>query len=243
MDDVTHAELESILVEGARQLGICVAERPARAMVEYLLALLQTNEHVNLTRIAAPRDAVRLHLLDSLAAAPELGASPAGPAIDIGSGGGFPGVPLALHSGREFVLLDSVGKKAAAVQAILDRMDPMVTARTVSARAEDEARAEPGHFAVAVARAVAPLAALVELAAPLLWRGGHLIALKGTPSEAELASGLRAAEIVGMKVRGSRALTLPGSNERRQVVVYEKVRAPTIALPRRSGSAQHRPLA
>ena len=231
------------LEQGLGELGVSLSHDDCCAVLDYLEAVLRANERLNLTRITAVDAAVRLHLLDSLSAMPELEAAPAGNVLDIGSGGGFPGVPLAIASRRRFVLLDSVAKKTVAVQSILDALDRDISASALWGRAEDVARESPGRFAAVVARAVTALPSLVELASPLLASGGRLIALKGRPSDAEVLSGVRVAGIVGMRSVGSRQLVLPGSDELRSIVVYEKVGQGRVALPRRSGLAQHQPLA
>lgn len=92
------------------------------------------------------------------------------------------------------------------------------------------------------ARAVAPLASLVELAAPLLCAGGTLVALKGSPTATEIESGLRAAAVVGLAFKSRRDFLLPGGDEQRCVIVYESVRKSSVLLPRREGLAQHAPL-
>jgi len=210
-------------------------------LVAYLDAVLAANRSVNLTRITDPDQALRLHLLDSLSALPEILDSSPGAMCDIGTGAGFPGVPIALASERQCTLLDSVGKKADVVATILADLK-IGRAFTVSRdRAEQHARVHPGEYAVVTARAVAPLASLVELSSPLLAIGGRLVALKGTPEESELQGGRLAAGIVGLEFRGRRDFILPGGDEKRCVVLYEKVRKSRETLPRREGLAQHAP--
>jgi 16S rRNA (guanine527-N7)-methyltransferase len=234
---------DQLLAAGLADLGVELSRAGRETALRYLVDVLEANRRLNLTRIVDPQSAVRLHLLDSLSASPELRSAPSGDVVDIGSGAGFPGVPLAIESRRDFTLLDSVGKKAAAVEEILRRPGRPIPARAVAGRAEDLARTATAGFAAVVARAVAPLPSLVELASPLLMAGGLLVALKGQPSDEEVLSGIRVAGIVGMEMRSSRQLTLPGSGERRTIVVFEKTGPPRINLPRRTGLAQHQPLA
>lgn len=231
-----------LLRRGAETMGITLDAAQRTALLEYMEGVLAANRKINLTSIVEPEAAVRLHLLDSLTAVPELERAPEGPVLDLGSGGGFPGVPLSIATGREVVLLDSVGKKAVAVESVLHCMSPEVNARATAGRAEELASSSPAAYAAVVARAVAPLASLVELASPLLEDGGVLIALKGRPDDAEMASGISAAAIVGMTLAEVRNLTLPGTDERRRVVTFVKSGQPTVKLPRRVGLAQHDPL-
>ena len=155
----------------------------------------------------------------------------------------MPGLPLMIASLRQGVLIDSVRKKAIAVTGLVEEMGLSNRVQVEGVRAEDYAEQNPGRFSVVVARAVAPLPSLVELAAPLLKKNGVLIALKGSPQPAELEAGARAAKRVGMRLDSSRALTLPGSRaEKRTILVYRKVGEPSIRLPRRVGLAQSAPL-
>jgi len=213
------------------------------SMVEYLDALIETNTRINLTRIVEPEVAVRLHLADSLLALPAVAGAPDGALLDIGTGGGIPGVPLCIATGRRGVLLDSVAKKATAVAGILETVDPAGQITVVAARAEDYAREAASSFAVVTARAVSELPAIVELAAPFLMMGGRLVALKGAPELSELERGAAAATICGLTEIEICHLTVPEGTERRTIVVYEKYAQPTEKLPRRVGLAQKSPLA
>ena len=124
-------------------------------------------------------DAVRLHIVDSLMVLPEIGDAPDGMMIDLGSGAGFPGVPLALACGRSTLLLDSVGKKARAVRSFLVELGLDGKVDVYPRRAEEMELDPSNRAAVVVARAVSSLPSLVELASPLLRQGGWLVAMKG----------------------------------------------------------------
>jgi len=239
-----HEDLEALLHEEIASLGptLRVPHESLTIMIDYLVRILDENERVNLTAIREPASAVRQHVADSLSALPELVAAPEGSVVDIGSGGGFPGVPLALATGRRTVLLDSVGRKAKAVNSVLGAMGAVTCAlEVVTARAEDYAATSPHLAAVVVARAVAPLPALVELAAPLLKPAGVLIAMKGQPTREEVAAGDRAAAIVGLRQISDRSFEL-GGGESRRILTYERVGDSTVPLPRRVGLAQNSPL-
>ncbi len=239
---VKHSDSIAALTELCRQATVEVQSDVLDALVSYLEAVLRANRTVNLTRVTDHRDALRLHILDSLCALPEITDASLGRMCDIGTGAGFPGVPIALAAKRECTLLDSVGKKADVAERILAELG-MDQGITVSRdRAEYHARAHTGSYSVVTARAVAPIASLVELSAPLLSHGGRLVALKGNPTELEVAAGRAAAAVVGLDFRSRRDYVLPGGEEQRCVIVYEKVRKSTISLPRREGLAQHSPL-
>jgi 16S rRNA (guanine527-N7)-methyltransferase len=241
-ESTNRETLAALAAEDLSMLGVAVDPERLRLCCDYLLEMLAVNRSVNLTAIREPHEALRLHLVDSLAVLPDVRSAPEGALCDIGSGGGFPGVPLCLATGRSGVLLDSVGRKTGAVRSILTGMR-LSGVETVHARAEEHAAVRAEAYAVVTSRAVAELPVLLEYAAPLLQLGGTFLALKGSPSPDEIARGLRAARVCGLEVRYAREYVLPGGGESRQVVVFEKTDQPTRSLPRGIGRASKRPLA
>ncbi len=219
-----------------------VSDSAVELMLSHLDWLLEKNKVLNLTALREREPAFRLHVLDSLLALPEVIGAPEGTLVDIGTGGGFPGVPLVLASGRTGVLVDSVAKKAAAVQEWVSDSSLGDFVEVVAMRSEDLAKQRGSLATVVVARAVAPLPTLVELASPLLTSGGRLVALKAAISPDELRSGLRAAERCGMVHRGTRSVSVPQSGEARTILVFERSGAAKVRLPRRNGMAQKHPL-
>ena len=224
-------------------LGVGLSPAQSDAVIGYLLAIVEANKTINLTSISDLEHAIHLHAVDSLAVCPEVSSAPPGALLDLGAGAGFPGVPLALESGRPVVLLDSVKKKMAAVGAVLNDLALSQQIKVVGARAETHAIDSPGFYSVVVCRAVSPLACLVELAAPLLAVGGRLIAMKGAPCGEELAAGRTVAALVGLREVSVRRFTLPHGGESRTAVCYMRVGESQVHLPRRVGLAQHQPLA
>lgn len=213
------------------------------ALIEkYLKEVLSVNEKINLTRITEPGEARLLHLEDSLSVLEELNAAPEGLYGDIGSGGGFPGVPLGIKSGRQTVLVDSVKKKMAAVEKILESIGLSDQIGTYGGRIEELACEKPGVFAVLTARALSSLDSLVELASPLLQDQGQLICLKAQVDEDEIKRAQDIEELTGMKLIKKRDFYLSDQETFRTVLVFEKYHEPNISLPRRIGMAQKRPL-
>lgn len=207
----------------------------------YLLKILEIDS-INITRISSLENAKLLHIEDSLSVLPELQSAPEGLYGDLGSGGGFPGVPLALATGRQTVLIDSVKKKMAAVNLILKDLQLDHQISTSDKRIEEIALEHPHSFAVLTARALTNIPSLLELAAPLLQDGGHLIALKAHVDSQESAHGKELEDILGMRSISSREYYLSDGNTFRSVYVFEKYKEATIQLPRRIGMAQKKPL-
>lgn len=208
----------------------------------YLKAILERNKFLNLTNIRNTDEAQVLHLEDSLVGLDEILKAPAGPLVDLGSGGGFPGVPLAVVTKRQTTLVDSTKKKMDAVAAVLEDLG-IEGVSTYAGRIEDLAQERAESFTVATARALAPIPVLLELAAPLLCIGGWLVAYKSAEIEEELQRAATLEQKLGMKQKSVRTLTLSDGATKRSIVVYEKVAEPMVALPRRTGVAQKRPYA
>lgn len=224
-------------------LAIEVAPEALAIMLRHLDFVIETNKSINLTAITAPDEALRLHLIDSLTALPEVVAAPPGVLVDIGTGAGFPGLELGLATGRETLLVDSVRKKTDAIQRFLlqESLDSWISVSSL--RAEELARQRRAEFAVVTARALSSLPALVELASPLLVEGGRLIAMKGRLDEQELQRARSVAAQVGMRFEVRRSVLLPQGDEVRELVTFTRHGKPRVKLPRREGLAQHRPLA
>jgi len=201
------------------------------------------------TTVSNPEAALEVHVADSLSGleVPEL--SSARRIADIGAGAGFPGLVLAIAIPRAQVdLIEAASRKTAVIDRLIQAAE-LRNARSITARAEDYARhpAVVGGgreaYDVVTARAVGPLAMLVEYAAPLLREGGVLVAWKGARDADEEASGAAAAERVGMAVKSVLSVQPYPASENRHLHVFRKIAPTPAALPRRAGMARKRPLA
>ncbi|MDO4796918.1 MAG: 16S rRNA (guanine(527)-N(7))-methyltransferase RsmG [Coriobacteriales bacterium] len=224
------------------EAGIATSGRQRELLARHLDLVIERNRVVNLTRITSVREATYLHVVDSLLLGDAFASAPEGPFVDMGTGAGYPGIPLAIVTGRQAVLIDSVGKKVAAVQDFVNELGLSDTVRAVTGRVEDFARKNRGDFAVVTARAVAQTNVLVEYAAPLLMRGGRLVVAKARPTAEEVAAGDRAARICGLRRVSRETLLLPHDMGQREILVYERTGNPSVRLPRPVGTAKHHPL-
>ena len=227
-------EQVSVALEGS---GLVVTDEQCRQLACHANLMLAANEHTNLTRITDPDAVLELHILDSLLVTLHTDALK-GLIVDVGSGAGYPGIPLAIV-GNQVVLCESVKKKAAFLVSCIAELGLDVAVRDV--RAEELAQSDPRIADTVVFRAVSSLAALVELAAPLLKPGGSMVALKGQLDANERSAGRAAAIPCGMEELDERAYHLPGGQSR-TVVVYGRVGEARVRLPRRPGMAQRYPL-
>ena len=207
------AAYESVLDVGLADLGLALSDGQ-RAMIDgHVRLLLAWTGAVNLTAIRDPADVARLHVLDSLAAVPLLAARGTTGLLDIGAGGGFPGLPLAVAlRAEQALLLDSVGKKVRFLRTVIEAIGLTRRVAAQPGRAEAMARDRRHREAwpTVTARAVSSLAELVELGLPLVAPGGVLVAWKRAPVGEELAAAsnaleaLRAGpvEVVGAPIAG-----------------------------------------
>lgn len=207
----------------------------------YLQSVVRANETTNLTRITSIPEARILHLEDSLAGLPEFAEAPEGRYADLGSGAGFPGVPIAIATGRKTLLVDSVKKKMALLDGIIEELGLSDQVQTYAGRIEELALEERSGFAVLTARALAAMPSLIELASPLLRQGGHLISYKSTHSDDEIDQADKLENRLGLKRISRRDFMLSDNETKRSIVVYEKIHEASVTLPRRPGMAQKRP--
>lgn len=203
--------------------------------------LIEANKTTNLTRIQDRESAQVLHVEDSLVGLPEMLAAPQGRYADIGTGGGFPGIPLAIMTGRTTLLVDSVKKKVQVLDTIIDQLQLSQQITTFGGRTEELALSEPGSFAVITARALSSLPSLLELASPLLQQHGWLICYKARPDQEEVDQAQALEEKLGMSLIKTRQVLLSDRETERIIFVFEKVHEPQVTLPRRPGMAQKRP--
>ena len=235
--------LKARLLEGAVAMGLDMTEAQAEQFAAYHELLKRANERMNLTRVPDdPREAADRNYLDCVAVLAG-GFPQAGRIIDVGSGAGFPGIPLSIMLPEaRITLLDALGKRVAFLQSVIDALG--LNAEAVHLRAEDAAREERlrERFDLATARAVAPMNVLCEYLLPFVRVGGFALALKGPNLDEELDAGRRAAaELGGGDIR-VQALPLPGRDWDHRAAWIGKISPTPPRYPRRSGLPEKRPL-
>lgn len=241
------------LADGARILGIPLTDDQLNAFQVYYETLIAWNERVNLTRITGYEAVQVKHFLDSLSCMPvikrlaDLSAhgTDVGPqTIDVGTGAGFPGVPLKIaYPALHLTLLEATGKKAEFLKFLVERLGlPGVS--VINSRAEETGR-EPAHreqYDLALARALAGMATLAELTLPFLRVGGLVIAQKGGDPMAEVATVQSAVHTLGGQVQEIVPVVVPGLEGARHLIVLEKIAPTPQKYPRRPGMPAKRPL-
>ena len=242
LTDEQASQMLSRLISYCKDYSLKVSDENLRVCIQHLDLVLEANKSINLTRILNIEDAAVLHILDSLVLLFYISKAPEGALLDMGTGAGFPGVPLTIASGRKAVYIDSVGKKVDAVNSFVKELG-LKHAHAVHVRLEEYARTHKKQFAVVTARALAPLPVLVEYASPFLKDGGLFVVTKGNPSDKELQSGLAAAKKCGFTTLMTDDLDLPNGLGHREFIILKKTRQASVSLPRANGMAKKNPLA
>jgi 16S rRNA (guanine527-N7)-methyltransferase len=203
--------------------------------------LIEWNEKFNLTSITDPADIIVKHFLDSLALKKHIHGEKI---ADIGTGAGFPGIPLKIfYPNLQLFLVDSLAKRLEFLNVVCDCLG-FKKVETVHARAEDLGR-DPKYretFDTVTSRAVARLPVLLEYALPLLKRGGHFIAAKGSLADEEIAESGKALTVLGGKVYKVARFNLGSEAEHRSIVDIEKVSNTPKSYPRKAGTPAKQPL-
>jgi 16S rRNA (guanine527-N7)-methyltransferase len=231
----------SLLKDGAGQLGVRLEDLKVASLLEYKRILLEWNEKMNLTAIEEEREFIIKHFIDSLSILPYLGDVRS--LIDVGTGAGFPGIPLKIaQPSLEILLLDSLEKRVGFLKTVISELK-LDGIRALHLRAEDAGK-EPSHrekYDAAVARAVAALPVLLEYCLPMVKRGGIFIAMKGSSRE-EIEASNKALELLGGKIEEVKEFTLPCSEIKRSIIIVRKFRQTPTKYPRKAGKPSKQPL-
>ena len=231
--------MEQILREGLAALSL--PTDAAVPLMAFSAQLLETNKVMNLTAITEPEDVARLHLLDC-AALLNITDFRGKRVVDVGTGAGFPGMPLRiLEPDFDLTLLDSLGKRIAFLQRVCDEMG-LQRVTCVHARAEEFAAKHREQYDIATSRAVAALNVLCELTLPLVKVGGRFLAMKAVDSDEEIRAAKSAIAQLGGKVEDIRDYTIPGTDITHRVVVIGKVKPTPDAFPRAFAKIKKAPL-
>lgn len=230
--------MQAALAAALPPLGIAMPQDRQEKLCAFGDMLLEKNKVMNLTSITDPAQVAVLHFADCLTLL-TLADFQGKTVIDVGCGGGFPGVPLKIACpALKLTLLDSLGKRMAWLSETLPGLG--IEADCVTARAEEEAAARREQYDVAVSRAVARLPVLCELCLPYVKVGGMFLAMKGTAAREEAQEAKRAIALLGGQLERLPVFCVEGTEH--AVAVIRKVRSTPLAYPRRFGKIKQQPL-
>lgn len=231
--------MEQLLKEGLSQWELPTED--TAALSHFSRLLLEKNKVMNLTAITEERDVAALHLLDSVSLL-RIADFSGKRVVDVGTGAGFPGMPLRLvKHDLSLTLLDSLGKRIDFLKDCCAALG-LTDVRCVHARAEEFAAAERESYDIAVSRAVANLSVLAELALPLVKVGGQFLAMKSVESDEEIAAAKKAIATLGGQIAEQIDYRIPGTEVTHRVVVIDKVSPTPAKYPRAFAKIKKQPL-
>ena len=229
---------------GFERLGIGYDTELLKKFSQYMEGVLDWNVKVNLTAITDRDEFIKKHYIDSIVCAGQEEIENAESIIDVGTGAGFPGIPLALiYPKKKFVLMDSLSKRLKIIDELCHEIG-IENVMVLHGRAEDLAQ-KPEYresFDLCVSRAVANLATLSEYCLPFVKPGGYFVAYKGPECEAELADAKKAINILGGSVEDIRTAGLENLDLSHKLLYIKKTKDTPSKYPRKAGKAVKKPL-
>lgn len=234
----------SILVKGAEKIGIVLSEKQQQQFEAYYDYLIAQNEVMNLTAITEYREVLCKHFLDSLFVAKKIKDFQGKKILDLGTGAGFPGIPLKIaFPETEFVLMDSLNKRISFLNRVIDLLE-LENITAVHGRAEEAGRTGVyrEQFDFCVSRAVARLASLSEFCIPFVKPGGYFVSYKAGDCKDECEEAKNAIKILGGKLIRAEEDCLPDTDITRTFVVIRKEKNTPEKYPRGQGKPLKQPL-
>lgn len=235
-------EFEKIMIEYGKKINIKFTKEQLTKFYEYMNLLLQWNEKINLTAIIEPKEIILKHFIDSLTINRYLKEN--SKLADVGTGAGFPGIPLKIvRPDLKITLVDSLNKRINFLNEVITRLN-LKEISTVHSRIEDFGKNKEYRekFDFVTARAVANLSVLSEYLLPISKVGGKCICMKGSNVEEELDTGKNAIKILGGKINCIDQFELPESDISRNIIVLDKIKNTSAKFPRKAGVPSKEPL-
>jgi 16S rRNA (guanine527-N7)-methyltransferase len=236
--------MEKLVQDAQTLFNVHLTGRQVIALTTYERELIEWNQKFNLTAIRDVAGIRTKHFLDSFSCVLAWKATPPANLIDVGTGAGFPGIPLKIiYPNTKVTLVESVGKKAMFCQHIVSLLG-LDGVEVINARAEDlgQMREHRENYDWGIARAVAKMSVLSEYLLPLVQVGGSMLAQKGETGPSEVHAAEKAIKLLGGEMRQLVPVTLPGVVEERHLVLVDKVAATPPGYPRKPGVPGKKPL-
>ena len=237
-------EYFQLMKEASLEVGIDLTENQYNQFIEYMKLLQEWNEKINLTAITEDEEVIKKHFIDCIKAFKSDAVKSAKTVIDVGTGAGFPGLPIAIMNPNiNVTLLDSLNKRINFLNTVVDELK-LENINCIHGRAEEFARMKQKResYDVATSRAVANLNVLVEYLLPFVKIGGSCICMKGPNIEDEIENSKNAIKILGGKIEKVEEFNLPNTDIRRTIILIRKEKATPKVYPRKAGTPSKSPL-
>lgn len=231
-----------ILKNQCKNLNMSINENQLEQLHMYMKLLQKCNESINLTSIIEDKDILQKHFIDSITIIPYIDYKDN--IIDVGTGAGFPGIPIKIaREDVKVTLLDSLNKRVNFLKEVISNLN-LSNIQTIHGRAEDIGKNSNFRekFDVATSRAVAPLNILVEYLMPLVKKGGRCICMKGKDIKEELEISKKAINILGGELEKVHEFYLPQSNIKRNIIIIRKMKDTPSKYPRKAGTPSKEPI-
>ena len=235
-------EFKEKMIINVDKLGITLSEIQLKQFYNYMNLLIEWNKKINLTAIIEPDEIILKHFVDSLTISKYI--SDGTRVVDVGTGAGFPGIPLKIYrQDLEITLLDSLQKRINFLDEVIRELN-LEKIETVHSRVEDFGKDKKYRekFDISTSRAVANLATLSEYLLPLVKVGGKAISMKGSLIEEELELSKNAIKILGGKIEKVDEFNLPNSDISRNIILINKIKETPNKYPRKAGEPSKKPL-
>lgn len=235
-------EFEKIMIEYGQKINIKFTKEQLNQFYEYMNLLLEWNEKINLTAITEPKEIILKHFIDSLTIDSYLKENST--LADVGTGAGFPGIPLKIvRPDLKITLVDSLNKRINFLNEVITKLN-LKNITTVHSRIEDFGKDKKYRekFDYVTARAVANLSVLSEYLLPISKVGGKCICMKGSNVQEEIDMGGNAIKILGGKINCINQFKLPESDISRNIIVLDKIKNTSLKFPRKAGMPSKEPL-
>jgi len=233
-----------LMSKSAEDVGLQLTKEQYEKFIIYMRLLQEWNEKVNLTAIVEDEDVIKKHFIDSIKAFKREEFKKAKTLIDVGTGAGFPGLPIAImKSDIKVTLLDSLNKRVNFLNTVIDKLE-LTNISTIHSRAEDGARDSKlrEKFDIATSRAVANMSVLSEFCLPYVKVGGSFIALKGPSVDQEIKESVGAIKILGGELLDICEVNIEDTELRHNLVVVKKIKECSKLYPRKAGLITKDPL-
>ncbi len=230
------------LKKEAEKLNIMLVDKQLEQFYKYMELLLEWNEKINLTAITETNEIITKHFIDSLTATKYVNDNES--IVDVGTGAGFPGIPLAINNDRlNITLVDSLNKRINFLNEVTNQLD-IKNVTSIHSRAEEFGKNKQYRekFDIAVSRAVARLNILVEYLLPTIKVGGKCICLKGPDTKEEIEEAKKAIELLGGKIEIVEEFYLPDTDIKRTIIVINKIKNTPNKYPRKAGTPTKEPI-